>query len=237
MFPFEFSSTLTQQDLADIWQGVLPTSADVAEVDYQEKEFFIGNYLKDLNYKLPDNTRFKVFKVKKRAVVNYEEINYKSLGYTYSDTSYGYNWPYDFFSLLEMAEVRAEMTYGTETKEDTSKVDISDITTQQVQTILERSSILGTVSPEVASVLQREIGTLGTVSDSEALDTTARLRTGLTLSTTDIVLGSADTSTNVATTTIGRTIDTTGTTLNTDGGSTTTFMPTSTADMGTNTGG
>jgi hypothetical protein len=251
MFPFEFKATLTQQDLADIWQGVLPTSADVAEVDYQEKEFFIGNYLKDLNYKLPDNTRFKVFKVKKRAVVNYEEINYKSLGYAYSDTSYGYNWPYDFFSLLEMAEVRAEMTYGTETKEDTSKVDISDITTQQVQTILERSSILGTVSPEVASVLQREIGTLGVISDSEGVDATARLRTGLTLSTADTVLGSADLSTNVATTTIGRTIDITGTTLNTNGGSTstfmptstnsggstTTFMPTSTTDTGTNTSG
>ena len=227
MFPFEFKATLTQQDLADIWQGVLPTSADVAEVDYQEKEFFIGNYLKDLNYKLPDNTRFKVFKVKKRAVVNYEEINYKSLGYAYSDTSYGYNWPYDFFSLLEMAEVRAEMTYGTETKEDTSRVDINDITTQAIQTVLERSSILGTVSPEVASVLQREIGTLGVVSDSEGVDATARLRTGLTLSSTDTVLGSADLSTNVATTTIGRTLDTSST-FNTTGGSTTTFMPTST---------
>jgi hypothetical protein len=137
MFSFEFSSTLTQQDLADIWQGVLPSSANTAEVDYQEKEFFIGSYLKDLNFKLPDNTRFKVFKVKKRAVVNYEEINYKSLGFNYSDTSYGYNWPYDFFSLLEMAEVKAELTYDTEITEDARKIEVNDLGAQIQRAIQE----------------------------------------------------------------------------------------------------
>lgn len=192
MFPFEFSSTLNQQDLADIWQGVLPTSANTAEIDYQEKEFFIGNYLKDLNFKLPDNTRFKVFKVKKRAIVNYEEINYKSLGFNYSDTSYGYNWPYDYFSLLEMAEVRAELTYDTEITEDASRFNVSNLG-EQIQRVVEgrtitseptsvaRTSATETAEPESSLVTR-------TTTTTERTTTTAPTSTSTfgVLSSTDL---------------------------------------------------
>ena len=120
-------------------------------MDYQEKEFFIGSYLKDLDFKLPANTRFKVFKVKKRAVVNYEEINFKSLGYSYSDTNYGYNWPYDFFSLLEMAEVKAELNYDTEITEDARRTEVNDLGAQiqraiQEATIASASGVLQTTT-------------------------------------------------------------------------------------------
>lgn len=112
MFAFEFSSTLGKQDLLDIWQGVMPTISMKAETDYQEKEFAIGRYLKDFNYKLPENMRFKVFKVKQRAVTNYQQIIDRTNGIDYLDLNYGYNWPYDYCSLVEMIEVEAEIVYG-----------------------------------------------------------------------------------------------------------------------------
>lgn len=126
MFGFEFSTTLSQQDLADIWQGVMPTISTTAETDYQEKEFMIGHYLKDFNFKLPANTRFKVFKVKKKATTNYQQIIDKTKGNNYIDISYGYNWPYDYCSLVEMVEVKVELNYGYDIEKDEKLVE-SDI--------------------------------------------------------------------------------------------------------------
>ena len=127
MFGFEFSSALSQQDLADIWQGVMPSQSTTAETDYKEKEFMIGHYLKDFNFKLPANTRFKVFKVKKKAENNYYntvagasqdtrfdfefEIGNKKVAAKNSVLPYSYNWPYDFFSLVELAKMEAEISY------------------------------------------------------------------------------------------------------------------------------
>lgn len=123
MFPIEFSSILSKQDLADIWQGVSPAISTTAEVEYKEKICYIGNYLKDFNFKLPDNVRFKVFKVKKKAVTNYQNIIDRTIGNDYLDISYGYNWPYDYFSLVEMAEVKAELGYAEEIREDRNIVE------------------------------------------------------------------------------------------------------------------
>lgn len=131
IFPFEFSSILSNQDLADIWQGVMPTISVTAEVDYKEKTFFIGNYLKELNFKLPDNTRFKIFKVKKRAVTNYQNIIDRTNGDDYLDISYGYNWPYDYCSLIEMAEVKAELSYSEEINSD-NKVSEDDVLNKKI---------------------------------------------------------------------------------------------------------
>lgn len=123
MFPIEFSHILSQQDLADIWQGVMPSISTKAELEFKEKEFFIGNYLKDMNFKLPDNTRFKIFKVKRRAATNYQQVIDKTLGRNYLDISYGYNWPYDYFSLIEMAEIKAELKYGQVISEDGQRAE------------------------------------------------------------------------------------------------------------------
>jgi hypothetical protein len=218
MFSFEFSSTLTQQDLADIWQGVLPSSANTAEVDYQEKEFFIGSYLKDLNFKLPDNTRFKVFKVKKRAVVNYEEINYKSLGFAYSDTSYGYNWPYDFFSLLEMAEVKAELTYDTEITEDARKTEVNDLGSQ-IQRAIQEATISSVSEASQESTTPERIATNRT--GVTELDTS----TNITIRARD--LSAEGFSTSTATT--GGRVNFSSEGLNT---STTTSTPSSTSMLG-----
>ena len=123
IFSEEFSSILGQQDLADIWQGVMPSISTTAEVEYKEKEFYIGKYLKDFDFKLPDNTRFKIFKVKRRAVTNYQNIIDRTNGNDYLDISYGYNWPYDYCSLVEMSEVKAELIYADEIEKDDRRVE------------------------------------------------------------------------------------------------------------------
>ena len=79
----------------------------------------------------PEGTRWMVFKVKQRANYDYfEQIRKSSLaaGYTelvkekgaFVNPTYSYNWPYDYFSLVELAEIASlrvsrllmELEYG-----------------------------------------------------------------------------------------------------------------------------
>jgi hypothetical protein len=137
MYMIEFKHELDQDDLKDIWQGVMPKIAMTPELDSQgishemkNYEFFGGRPLPTQN-----EIRWMVFKVKKRAAINYwattkdgsddtqfirtpiglaSELNANSnsyvnpLGYDYS-----YNWPYDNFSLIELAQVESENNFVT----------------------------------------------------------------------------------------------------------------------------
>ena len=119
MYMFEFNHTLSQQDLADIWQGVMPDISRIAQLSDSTvdnnifshptgpNEFFGGKTI-------PEDIRWMVFKVKKRANFNY----YKMTADTSDDGKfkfqfnvggkelpYSYNWPYDFCSLVELAEI------------------------------------------------------------------------------------------------------------------------------------
>ena len=139
MYIFEFNHTLSQQDLADIWQGLPPeigTSFDVAEDSVSHP--LLANQLlgsgdgtdrtrtgADLN----DEIRWMVFKVKKRAKTNYfDKVIGKKAGYGQAATAAGfqtnaqsetaqeafisYNWPYDFFSLVELVKIDAEIEFA-----------------------------------------------------------------------------------------------------------------------------
>ena len=122
MYMFEFNHTLSQQDLADIWQGVMPDISRIAQLSDSTvdnnifshptgpNEFFGGKTI-------PEDIRWMVFKVKKRANFNY----YKMTADTSDDGKfkfqfnvggkelpYSYNWPYDFCSLVELAEIEVK---------------------------------------------------------------------------------------------------------------------------------
>ena len=123
MYIMEFHHTLQQQDLVDIWQGLMPKISIRAELDEAAQswpnakgEFFGGK-------RLPrsENIRWMVFKVKRKAHVNYWAITpttekgptlrraaatVNPLGFDYS-----YNWPYDHFSLVELAEIKTEANF------------------------------------------------------------------------------------------------------------------------------
>ena len=178
MYIFEFGRTLSQQDLADIWQGVLPDAGITAvkreavidlDTTYSNmpKSTFVsgkeegietidiieGNVKTLLasaqapimkgDVKLLDKINFNdldffVFKVKKRGEFEYSKItknavddqfqfDFKATGLKaqmpYIDDfgekklSYSYNYPYDFFSLIELAKVDAQIEMSGDEEE------------------------------------------------------------------------------------------------------------------------
>jgi len=145
MYIFEFSHSLSQQDLSDIWQNLPPdigTTMEESELAIThpllKKELLgdgggqSGNTLIDM----PNKLKWMVFKVKQRAASNYfkkttvknPEIGMGSAGSIPQETSvvdeFGkrmriqYNWPYDFFSLVELIKLDAEVEFGNFREED-----------------------------------------------------------------------------------------------------------------------
>jgi hypothetical protein len=116
MYTFEFKHTLDQEDLSLIWQGVMPKIARTASLDDVTFEHSLGEDEFFHNKKLPDNIKFKIFKIKKKAKMSYydlvEDVNADKRfkfefagGKTIPD--YSYNYPYDFFSLVELVNVES----------------------------------------------------------------------------------------------------------------------------------
>jgi hypothetical protein len=121
MYFFEFSSELSQQDLANIWQGVMPDLA----VNFEKEDVTIEHPIENgqlispevLKYNglfsLPDNIRWKIFKVKKRGKYDYYEMlaeKTKTPVYKSSNAGrFSFNYPYDYFSLVEMGKMEAEL--------------------------------------------------------------------------------------------------------------------------------
>jgi len=125
MYLFEFNHTLKAQDLADIWQGVMPDISRIAQLSDPNpsphhigdnnifshptgpNEFFHGK-------KIPEDVRWMVFKVKKRANFDYFKMTADTTDDAKFDFKfnvggvelpYSYNWPYDYFSLVELAQI------------------------------------------------------------------------------------------------------------------------------------
>jgi hypothetical protein len=119
MYITEFKSVLEQKDLSNIWQGVMPKIATRAE--REEQIITHKNSLFDFFHGqgLPSNIKFLMFKVKRRAEIDYFKMTANSkddslfpeivTGKTVAP--YSFNWPYDYFSLVETAKVDVELEY------------------------------------------------------------------------------------------------------------------------------
>lgn len=116
---FEFQETLDKQDLADIWQGVMPKPAMKAT----KQDITFKHPISDSEALSPatlyPDMQWLIFKLKKRARRSYNDLFANSdIGTELkSDISqltknYNYNWPYDFFSLVELAKFDVEVTIG-----------------------------------------------------------------------------------------------------------------------------
>lgn len=139
MYIFEFTHTLSQQDLADIWQGLPPeigTTFEVAEDSVSHPLLAnqllgagVGTDKSRIGEDLNTEIRWMVFKVKQRAKTNYfDKVIGKKAGYGQTATDAGfltnaqsetaqeafisYNWPYDFFSLVELVKIDAEVEFS-----------------------------------------------------------------------------------------------------------------------------
>ena len=115
----EISFELKAEDLANMWQGVMPSIAMRAEVEdviLSHKnnifEFFHGQGL-------PQNVKFMIFKAKKRAEINYYKMTAKTtddglfpkIGVGRRQSPYSFNWPYDYCSLVETAKIDIDLEY------------------------------------------------------------------------------------------------------------------------------
>jgi len=128
MYFVEVDHGLDQQDLLNIWQGVMPKIArdfdgeemsQVLEHDIDEENLFHKPEL--LKRAIKQDLSFMVFKVKKRAESNYFNVTKDSIddlrfqfdfdgdGVKEAVPEYSYNWPYDFFSLIETAKVTIDL--------------------------------------------------------------------------------------------------------------------------------
>tara|TARA_R100000805_G_C3625853_1_gene135842 strand:- start:5481 stop:9293 length:3813 start_codon:yes stop_codon:yes gene_type:complete len=133
MYIFDFTHVLSKQDLADIWQNLMPEISRTAEKQSSFIEHplgvkyeFFGQYSKG---KLPKNIRWMVFKAKQKARNNFFNVTQQSevaKGFTFTAVKelqgvssnpeaefvYSYNWPYDFFSLVELAQLETNVKFS-----------------------------------------------------------------------------------------------------------------------------
>ena len=132
MYIFEFSAKLTQKDITDMWQNLPPELGETFEHEetaVEEKE------LVDLILDKDDGIRWMVFKVKRKAQKDFE-VYRRSLvtdnvsAMTPRITSpYSYNWPYDYFSLIELAKIEEEVQYvSVDMKEGTDLTEAELLT-------------------------------------------------------------------------------------------------------------
>ena len=132
MYVFEFAHKFTKDDLSHMWQNLSPKLGTIAEPALATiRHKLLKNEL--LNFsasesveaktddkptpkaEFPEKLQWMVFKVKQRAKSNY----FEQIGSTTeaSIPFYTHNWPYDFFSMVELASIDAEVTF-TPTKKN-----------------------------------------------------------------------------------------------------------------------
>jgi hypothetical protein len=137
MYIFEFSHVLDKDDLSHIWQNLSPPSISDHYIESEalishpllEKELLgTGEGGNNNTIEYPNKLRWMIFKVKQRAASNYFKkvfTNDSNLGETetkriskatvdqFGNTlNVQFNWPYDFFSLVEMVKIDAEVEYN-----------------------------------------------------------------------------------------------------------------------------
>jgi hypothetical protein len=132
MFIFDFEVTFDQDDLLNIWQNLPPnigkqTLKSNVSLDANLFQTNAGLLKNDsgINGFGPD-TRWMVFKVKQRSSYNYFtklqnsiddprfKFNFEFGSANAEKTSvpdYSYNWPYDYFSLIELGRLSAQHTF------------------------------------------------------------------------------------------------------------------------------
>ena len=126
VFVLEFEHIFSKQDLADIWQNLYPRDSEKIEILDSEFEHDLSDFPR---FELTEQTRWLIFKVKQKAEKSYfnnvdrsirdiadslKGTDIDSIAVREEEPDYSYNWPYDYFSLIELFKVDAEinMTNG-----------------------------------------------------------------------------------------------------------------------------
>jgi hypothetical protein len=132
MYVFEFEHTLSKKDVAYIWQNTAPDLAlNMFHNNDRDTLVTQASVTHDLSMTGDDmyggtfgeNVKWLVFKVKQRAENNYFKkmkrdrlpANHPHRALNVEDDifEYGYNWPYDYFSMIELVRLDTEVVYNT----------------------------------------------------------------------------------------------------------------------------
>jgi len=117
MYIFEFTKNLERTDLNGLWQGVVTEETKKVEEEQQSishvlsPEGMLGS-LKDVspNMSILKKVRWRIFKVKQRGNFSYDEKMNSDIGKSNKiNSTVGYNWPYDYFSLVENVKLSVDV--------------------------------------------------------------------------------------------------------------------------------
>ena len=121
MYIFEFEHTFDQNDLSHIWQNLMPELGIKAERSTSTISHYLltnellgnrgantENNLENVGYvEFPSEVRWMVFKVKQKALKDFEKLSLGKTQFTQQEKTFAYNWPYDYFSFVELASLKA----------------------------------------------------------------------------------------------------------------------------------
>ena len=147
MYIFEFEHTLDQNDVKDIWQN-LPPSSLLKIPEPKNTQATISHALlaqELLDGDVDSKVEWLVFKVKQRAKTNYFELTADSKddvkyrfkfdqgkpdGTSGEVPPYSYNWPYDFFSMVELAQIETTVEYRPPSEGEPLDLDQVELETE-----------------------------------------------------------------------------------------------------------
>lgn len=136
MYIFEFAHKFSKDDLSHMWQNLMPQVGTKMELvsSIISHELVEG----ELMAEVPKNLQWMVFKVKQRGAVDYWTTTQRRTERTMP--FYSYNWPYDFFSLIELVQMDTEVELKKEEaiKDPTrrSGIDLEDVRARDLRAIL-----------------------------------------------------------------------------------------------------
>lgn len=121
MYMFDFKHTFDQEDLGAIWQNLPPklmtefqTEEKTISHTFEEDDLLSIAAMEDIGdpQEIMKRLRWMVFKVKQKAEQNYYD---KIVGETQKlnkTSPYSHNWPYDYFSLVELAKIETKVDFA-----------------------------------------------------------------------------------------------------------------------------
>jgi len=114
MYIFDFEHNFNKDDLSYMWQNISPRKFGNDGKEFRQSTSTMSHSLLDgiMNkWRIcKKKIQWMVFKVKQRAETNYYN---KIVGSpNQEDKLFGYNWPYDYFSMVEFAKIDSTVSYG-----------------------------------------------------------------------------------------------------------------------------
>jgi hypothetical protein len=214
MYFFDFEFEFNQDDLAHMWQNLMPPTGKIvkkSEVKVSHKLLLnelLGNVGSLTGETIDNKLKWMVFKVKQRANMNY----FSKVAGTDADadpryrtkfkagrsgegvgpeSKFGFNWPFDFFSMVEMVKLESEIKFAPQ-EEDVANALVINTERDALNSGVSTSVVSRTAGPTAQPATT---STIGTTTTSTVTTTAAATATPATTTATPATTTAASTST------------------------------------------